>query len=110
VPYDAAMNSRVIALHLRIRVKPENREHLLKFLREARPFYEQPGGITMRVFQNLNDPHSFIEVFEYESQAAYEADDERVRNEVEMKTWLSRWRALLDGPPVIEVYSEERGQ
>lgn len=101
------MNPSAIALHLRIRVKPENRDVLLSFLAEARPFYEQPGGITMRLLQHMADPNAFIEVFEYESLAAYETDDRRVRDDPQMKTYLERWRGLLDGLPVVEVYAQQ---
>jgi quinol monooxygenase YgiN len=94
-----------ISLHLRIKVKPEQREALLAFLCEARPFYEQPGGITMRLLENRSDPNAFIEVFEYESVAAYEADDRRVREDPQQRAYIERWRSLLDGPPVVEVYA-----
>ena len=101
------MASDCVALHLRIRVKPENRDALLRFLAEARPFYEQPGGITMRLLQQMTDPSEFIEVFEYESRAAYEGDERRVRDDPRMKAYLERWRSLLDGPPVVEAYLEQ---
>ncbi len=100
------MNGCAIALHLRIRVKPEKREQLLAFLHEARVYYEQPGGIRMRVLQQLKDPNAFIEVFEYASREAYEADERRVREDPQMRAYLNRWRGLMDGPPVVEVYEE----
>ncbi len=99
-----------VALHLRIRVKPENHEALLGFLAEARPVYEQPvpgGAITMRLLQQRDDPNAFIEVFEYESVEAYEADDRRIREDPQQRALIDRWRSLLDGPPVVEVYFEQ---
>ena len=100
------MTSCAIALHLRIRAKPENRDALLTFLAEAKPYYEQPGGIAMRLLENRSDPCSFIEVFEYESIEAYEADDRRVREDPQQRAYIQRWRSLLDGPPVVEVYAQ----
>lgn len=101
------MTSCAIALHLRIRVKATSRAELLTFLREAKPFYEQPGGIRMRLLQERNDRNLFLEVFEYESVAAYEADERRVRDDPQMKTYLERWRSFLDGPPIVEIYAEQ---
>lgn len=101
------MTHCAIALHLRIRVKPPNRDDLLKFLSEAKSFYERPGGIAMRLLQSTNDRNAFIEVFEYASVAAYEADERRVRDDPRMKAYLERWRNFLDGPPIVEVYAEQ---
>jgi len=101
------MSSCAIALHLRIRAKPENRERLVALLSEARPLYEQPGGVTMRLLEDRSDRNAFIEVFEYDSIATYEADDRRVREDLQQKAYIARWRSMLDGPPVVEVYAEQ---
>lgn len=103
--YDAAMKLPAIVLHLRIRAKTGCRDRLLDFLREAKPHYESPGGITMRLLHDRSDDHVFIEIFEYESQQAYELDDHRVHNDPEDMARLARWRELLDGPPVVEVFN-----
>lgn len=102
--------SPAIVLHLRIRAKPGCREQLLAFLRRAKPFYEAPGGIMMRLLQDRSDDHAFIEVFEYQSQQAYDLDQQRVRDDPQMKAYLTEWRGLLDGPPVVETYWEQTAQ
>jgi quinol monooxygenase YgiN len=94
----------VIAVHLRIRTTDDKREFLLEFLRQARPFYEQPGGIRMRLLQDAEDENIFIEVFEYATIEAYETDEQRVANDPKMKAFLTMWRSLLDGPPKVEVF------
>ncbi|MBZ0171654.1 MAG: antibiotic biosynthesis monooxygenase [Phycisphaerales bacterium] len=93
-----------IELHLRIRVKPGGREALLSFLREAVPFYESPGGITMRLLEDHDDPDRFVEVVEYASERAYQDDQRRVEHDEKMKSYLKRWRNLLAEPPAVEVF------
>lgn len=94
-----------VTLHLRIIVKPGRRAEFFKFLREAIPFYESPGGIRVRLLQDLADDHRFIEVVEYADRGAYERDQERVRTDREMGWFLARWREHLAAPPEVEAYS-----
>lgn len=93
-----------IDLHLRLRVKPGMRDAFLAFLREATPFYESPGGIEIRLLQDLHDDHRFIELVLYADEAAYQRDQERVAHDPTMKAYLARWRELLAEPPVVETY------
>lgn len=93
-----------VDLHLRVRVKPGMRDAFFAFLREATPFYEAPGGIEVRLLEDMQDDHRFVELVLYEDEAVYARDQERVKNDPEMQAWLARWRALLEGPPVVEVY------
>lgn len=93
-----------IDLHLRFRVRPGRRGEFLEFLRGAVPFYEAPGGITVRLLQDLTDDHRFIELVLYDDEAAYARDQERVAHDPAMGALLARWRALLEAPPVVEVY------
>lgn len=93
-----------VDLHLRVRVKPGMRDAFLAFLQEATPFYEAPGGIQVRLLQDVQDDHRFIELVLYADEAVYARDQERVKSDPEMQAWLARWRALLAEPPVVEVY------
>ncbi len=93
-----------VDLHLRCRVKLGRRGEFLAFLREAIPFYESPGGIEVRLLQDMHDDHRFIELVLYEDEAAYSLDQERVKGDPTMKAYLGRWRDLLAEPPVVEVY------
>jgi quinol monooxygenase YgiN len=94
----------MIQLHLRIRVANAKRDEFLAFLREAIPYYESPGGIRVRLLEDRSDSQRFIELVEYADDATYEADQVRVERDSLMKEYLARWRALLDGPPVLEAY------
>lgn len=74
------------------------------FLAEARPFYESPGGIEVRLLADTGDDHRFIELIVYNDHATYLRDQHRVEHDPQMKAYLARWRALLAEPPVVEVY------
>jgi hypothetical protein len=91
-------------LHLHIQVEPERRGELLEFLRDARAYYEQPGGIRMRLFQKIDDENAFVEVFEYDTIDDHRRDEDRVANDPQTKTVLTKWRSLLKGKPIVETY------
>lgn len=93
-----------IDLHLRIRVSPGRCEDFLAFLHEATPFYQQPGGIRVELLEDASDDHRFIEVVHYADEPTFQRDQARVGDDPVMKEYLARWRALLAGPPVVEVY------
>jgi len=103
---DKTEQRRPYILHLRIRAADGKRDALIAFLREAVPYYEEPGGISIRLLQDCNDPDSFVEIAEYESRAAYEYDAARVESDPRMRAYIERWRSLLAGPPVVEVFTE----
>ncbi|MGE5828816.1 MAG: putative quinol monooxygenase [Micromonosporaceae bacterium] len=88
-------------IQLRGRVADGRWDDLVSFLRTAIPFYEGPGGIRVRLLRDAGDPNAFIEIVEYETEAAYAADQRRVQNDPAMIARLEEWRRLLAGP--IEV-------
>lgn len=104
---DSARSPAAVEIHLHIRVKPGGLDALKAFLREATPFYEQPGGIRVTLWRKHDDTEALMERIEYATRADYEADDRRVREDPEMVGYLGRWRELLAGPPVVEVYESE---
>mgnify|MGYP001194463992 FL=1 len=97
-------SAAAIDLHLRIRVLPGRRVDFLAFLLDATPFYQKPGGIRIELLEDVSDDHRFIEVVHYADEPTFQRDQARVRDDPEMKQYLSRWRALLAEPPVVEVY------
>lgn len=98
----------MIELHLRGRAVSGRRGDLVAFLREAIPFYEQPGGIRVRVLWNVADPDRFIEVVEYADQDTHDRDQARVETDPTMREYLRRWRELLAEPPQVETYRPDR--
>jgi quinol monooxygenase YgiN len=99
-------DSARVVIHLRIRAQDYNHEPLLRFLRTAVPFYERAGGISIRLFQNVDDPSRFIEIVEYENQQAHDRDQVRVVSDRQMQSYIQSWHAILDGPPEVETYRD----
>ena len=95
-----------ISLHLRLRVRPERRPELLAFLRDAVAFYEQPGGIRIRLLERDGDPTELVEVVEYDSALSYATDQDRVEHDPRMRQLLARWRGLLAEPPQVVTYRD----
>ncbi len=91
---------------LKGRVRPGRREDLVRFLRDAVPCYERPGGIRTRLLRDVDDPDAFIELIEYADRGTYERDQQRVATDPEMRGYLERWRALLADAPLVETYEE----
>lgn len=52
------------------------------------------------------DPCHFLEIVEYADEVTWAADQGRVDNDPEMGAWLTRWRALLDGPLAVRTFTE----
>jgi hypothetical protein len=80
------------------RTTPENRSVLVEFLHGAVPLYERPGGIRVALFESIDEPGLFFELVAYESEAAFESDQERVEHDQDMKKVLDDWHQLIDGP------------
>ena len=78
-------------------VAPENREALFRFLEEAIPFYERPGGIRVKLYESADAPGTFLELVAYASKDVYEADQFRVANDPEYKRVLSEWHKFFEG-------------
>jgi quinol monooxygenase YgiN len=104
------MPAHTLELHLRLRVAPGRREEFLRFLADARPVYEAPPGIRVRLLEDRAEPQRFIELVEYADQAAFDRDQQRVATDPQMQALLKRWRALLAEPPTVEVYTDCTGE
>jgi len=95
-----------VALHLYIRVREGCEAKLMAFLRHARHFYEAPGGIRVRLLRDATDPRRFVEIIEYEDEAAFQQDDHRANTDPTMRRHLDEWRSLLDGEIHVKKYQE----
>ena len=91
---------------LRFYVGTSRHAELLAFLARAKPCYERPGGIRVRLFQNLDLPEDFIEVVEYLDEGAYRRDQIRVAADPDMQALLQEWRGLHAGPLSANSYRE----
>lgn len=95
----------MVTLYLRCRLAT-SRGALEEFFARARTTYEAPGGITARLQFGLDDPATFVEIFEYEDRACYDADQLRVAHDPAMRALIAEWHTHLDGPPVVEAYED----
>lgn len=93
-------------LHLRGRLHPGRQGQLIRFLSEAIPVYERPGGITVRLLVNSDDPDLFLESVEYANTEVYAADQQRVESDPQMMAYLDRWREFLVEPVSVERYED----
>jgi hypothetical protein len=93
-----------IELHLRVQIADGRRDDFLHFIKESTPFYEQPGGIRVRLLEGLGVDGAAIEVIEYATDDDYRRDQQRAETDPQMRTHLKRWRELLANPPHIEVF------
>ncbi len=93
-----------VVLMLHITIPVEGRENLIGFLREALPYYQEPGGIRVRLLSSVEKPEEHIEMIEYETQEAYLRDQHRVTQDVKMRGYLDQWHRVLDGHVIAKPY------
>ena len=93
-------------LILRFPVPAHRHDGLLAFLARAKPYYEQPGGIRVRLLRSRDDPGQFVEIVEYRDEEAYERDQARVASDPRMKALLEEWRGFHSGPSTVEAWQE----
>ena len=94
-----------VDLQLKIRVSTGHHDEFMRFLRAARPLYEAPGDIRIRLLRSKSDPERYIEVVEYRN-GAFEADQRRVDTDPEMIATLAKWRSLLAKAPHVEIWDD----
>lgn len=92
-----------VILHLRIRVPLARQEAFRAYVAEAFPVFEAGGDCQGAVYRIGDDPEAFDEVFYYASEAAYRAGEAALSTDPRQQALLARWRALLAGPPGVEV-------
>ncbi len=78
-------------------VSPEKRLALFRFMEEAIPFYEKPGGIRVKLYESADVPGTFLELVAYASRKIYEQDQYRIENDPEYRRVLSEWHKFFEG-------------
>lgn len=96
----------MVTLMLRFSVATDRHGELKAFLARARPYYEQPGGIHVRLLENLAGPGDFVEIVEYQDEETYRRDQVRVETDPGMKALLAEWRTFHVGGLVVEAYRD----
>jgi hypothetical protein len=100
---DAAKVQRI--MHLKMRTPTADASQILALLKPAIPFFETWGG-RVRLLQNVDDPAQFLQIVEYETDAALELNRHRIASDPTMRTYLQTWRTLLGGAADIDVYED----
>lgn len=93
-------------LHLRITPRTGDHQELGAFLREAIPYYQALPGVRVRLLRSVEDPSRYVEVVEYETKAAFEADEKRMATDPRMQSLLQAWRKTLAGEVIVETYED----
>jgi hypothetical protein len=83
------------------KVPSRKRAGLLKFLREAFPVYEAPGGIHMSLLESQQQDGQFVEIAAYETDEDFRLDQIRVESDPRMKEVLGRWQKFIEGRPQV---------
>jgi hypothetical protein len=100
------MAQRHVVLQLGLQCREQSGQDLIEFLRRAKPFYESLPGVKVTLLRSLDRPGHFIEVVEYTTQEAFQADLGRLSADERMKGFLAEWRELLTDPPEVEHFAE----
>jgi hypothetical protein len=92
-----------VVLHLRIRLKPGQREAFLSYVKEAFPVFEAGCDCKGVVYVSDQEPDALDEVFYYRTEVDFCEGERLTEHDPRQADLLTRWRALLDGPPRVEV-------
>ena len=92
-------------LHLKFTAPNADPKQLLAMVQAAKPFYEFFGGKKMQLYQNVDDPGRYVQVIEYETDAALETNRQRLASDARMQAYLQAWRSVA-GAVDIEVFRD----
>jgi len=82
-------------IHLTFTARDGSGAALRAFLARAIPYYEANPGTRIRLLASNTTAGEFIEVVEYESPAAFAADEARMKTDPKMLALLAEWRGLI---------------
>jgi hypothetical protein len=92
-----------VVLHLRLRLKPGNFDQFLEYVAEAFPVFEAGCDCRGVVYRDDADPDALDEVFYYRTERDFREGERLIDHDPRQVALLQRWRALLDGPPQVQV-------
>jgi hypothetical protein len=73
---------------------------LVALINAAKPYYEFFGGRHTRLLQNVDRPTQFIQIPDYEVDAALETSRQQVAGDPRLQALLQSWRAIF---PTMEI-------
>jgi hypothetical protein len=95
-------------LQLRFMLPTTDPAALVAFINAAKPFYEFFGGHHTRLLQNVDRPTQFIQILDYEIDAALETSREQVAGDPRLQALLQSWRAIFPSME-IDIFREVGG-
>lgn len=96
-------------LHFRFSVPAADPAQVVAMMKALAPFYEMFGGMRVRLLQNADDPSKFIQVIDYETPEAMEANRQQIASDPRVQGYLQAWRAMVPGAVELDVYRDVTG-
>lgn len=106
MPNNSPVNTRLfpVVLMLHMTTPRGGQEHLTRTLKQAVPYYKQPGGIRVRLLNSIDQPDDYIEMIEYETEEGYLRDQQRVSRDAKMRELIDQWHLALSGQVSAKPY------
>lgn len=92
-----------VILHLRFRLKPDARQAFFDYMQDAFPVFEAACDCKGVAYVDAQDADAIDEVFYYRTEADYRTAERLLSEDAAHAALITRWRALLDGAPSVEV-------
>jgi hypothetical protein len=96
-------------LQLRMRAPTPDTTQLLSIVKAAIPFYQAFGNTRVRLLRNVDDPAHFIQEIEYDAEATFELNRQKVASDPMIQGYLRIWRSLFPGAVEIDVFEDVTG-
>lgn len=93
-------------LHIRFALPGGDPQQLLAMMQAAAPFWQAFGGMQMKLLHNADDPGRFVQVIEYETPAALEANRQQIAGDPRVQAYLAAVRMVVPGAVELDVYRE----
>jgi hypothetical protein len=93
-------------LQLRMRAPTSDTTQLLPFVKAAIPFYEAFGNTKVRLLRNVDDQAQLIQEIEYEAEATFELNRQKVASDPTIQGYIRTWRSLFPGAVEVDVFED----
>ena len=92
-------------LHVKFRAPASDATQLLPMMRAALPMLEAMGA-RVRLMRNADDPAQFVQIIEYQTDPALEANREKAASDPMLRTYMQAWRSIFPGSVEMDVYED----
>jgi len=105
MPNDPAMAKRILCLRIRA-PSADAAKLIVSMIKNAVPLYKTFGGTSVRLLRNADDQAQFMQVIEYETDAAIESGRQKLASEPAAQKFVQAWRAMFPGTVDAEIYED----